>query len=90
MLTTSSIEITTEEIHENILLYPNPTAGIINIQADNILTLSIKIYTTIGQLVFSEDNLNSNSQIKLNQPSGMYMVIVKTNNSTSTSRLIIK
>jgi hypothetical protein len=41
-------------------------------------------------LVFSEDNLNPNSQIKLNQPSGMYMVIVKTNNSTSTSRLIIK
>jgi len=90
MLTTTSIEITTKEVHENILLYPNPSAGIINIQADNILTLSIKIYNTIGQLVFSEDNLNPNSQIKLNQPSGMYMVIVKTNNSTSTSRLIIK
>jgi hypothetical protein len=90
MLTTTSIEVTTKEVHENILLYPNPSAGIINIQADNILTLSIKIYNTIGQLVFSEDNLNPNSQIKLNQPSGMYMVIVKTNNSTSTSRLIIK
>ena len=90
MLTTTSIEITTKEVHENILLYPNPSAGIINIQADNILTLSIKIYNTIGQLVFSEDNLAPNTQILLEQPSGMYMVVVKSINSISTSKLIIK
>ncbi len=90
MLATTSIEMVHEEAHDNILLYPNPSEGIINIQIDNTIGTSIKIYNTIGEMVFSEDSLNPNIQIKLNQPPGMYAVVSKTNSSTSTLRLIIK
>jgi len=90
MLTTTSIERATEEGQHNILLYPNPSTGIINIQTENTFGTSIKIYNTIGEMVFSEYNLNPNSSIQLNQPQGMYMVVVKTDNSTSTSKLILK
>jgi hypothetical protein len=41
-------------------------------------------------LVFSEENLNPSDQFTLQQPPGMYMVVVKTSNSTSTVKLIIK
>ena len=90
MLTATSIEMVPEEAHDNILLYPNPSEGIINIQTDNTIGTSIKIYNTIGEMVFSEENYNPNSSIQLNQPPGMYMVVVKTDNSTSTSKLILK
>ncbi|MCP4485426.1 MAG: T9SS type A sorting domain-containing protein, partial [Flavobacteriaceae bacterium] len=49
-----------------------------------------KIYNLVGELVFSEDNLDPNTQISLKQPSGIYMVVVKSMNSISTSKLIIK
>ena len=90
MLTTLSMENTTDHRRENILLYPNPTAGIFNIQTKHTFATSIKIYNLIGELVFSEDNLNPNNQISLQQPSGIYMVVAKSMNSTSTSKLIIK
>ena len=90
MLTTLSTENTTDSNRENILLYPNPSSGILNIQTNHTFTPSIKIYNLIGELVFSEDNLSPNSQITLNQPPGIYMIVVKTNRSTSTSKLIIK
>ncbi|WP_091954535.1 T9SS type A sorting domain-containing protein [Polaribacter sp. Hel1_33_78] len=81
---------TTDSYRENILLYPNPSSGILNIQTNHTFTPSIKIYNLIGELVFSEDNLSPNSQISLNQPPGIYMIVVKTNRSTSASKLILK
>ena len=90
MLTTTSIEMVAEEAHDYILLYPNPSEGIINIQTDITIGTSIKIYNTIGEMVFSEENYNPNSSIQLNQPRGMYMVVVRTDNSTSTSKLILQ
>ena len=90
MLTTLSIENTTDSYRENTLIYPNPSSGILNIQTNYTFTPSIKIYNLIGELVFSEDNLSPNSKISLNKPPGIYMVVVKTNRSTSTSKLILK
>ncbi|MDG2081103.1 MAG: T9SS type A sorting domain-containing protein, partial [Bacteroidales bacterium] len=90
MLVTTSIEMANEEGSENILFYPNPSAGTINIETVNTSTSSIKIYNTIGELVFSNDDLTSNAQIHLDQPPGIYFVVVKTSNSTSTSKVILR
>ena len=90
MLTTLSTGTAAIGLKENIVLYPNPSLGTFNIQNNQTLTNSIKIYNLVGELVFSEDNLDSNTQISLEQPSGIYMVVVKSMNSISTSKLIIK
>ena len=90
MLTTLSTGTAAIGLKENIVLYPNPSSGIFTIQTDHTFTPSVKIYNLIGELVFSEDNLAPNTQILLEQPSGMYMVVVKSINSISTSKLIIK
>ena len=90
ILTTTSIEMAPEEAHDNILLYPNPSTGIINIELENPITTSIKIYNTIGKIVFSDDNLKPNSSIQLHQSPGLYLVVLKTSNSTATSKLILK
>lgn len=90
MLTTTSIEMALDEGSKNTLLYPNPSTGIINIETGNTFGSSIKIYNTIGELVFSDDDLNTPKPIQLNQLPGLYIVVIKTNNSTSTSKLILK
>ena len=90
MLTTLSTGTAAIGLKENIVLYPNPSSGIFTIQTNQTLTGSIKIYNLIGELVFSEENLNPSDQFTLQQPPGMYMVLVKNNNSTSTIKLIIK
>ena len=90
MLVTTSVEIAFNEGNENTFIYPNPSAGTINIETVNTSTSSIKIYNTIGELVFSNDDLTSNAQIHLDQPPGIYFVVVKTSNSTSTSKVILR
>ena len=90
MLTTLSTGTTAIGLKENIVLYPNPSSGIFTIQTNQTLTGSIKIYNLVGELVFSEDNLNPSDQFILQQPPGMYMVVIKTRNSTSTQKLILK
>ena len=90
MLTTLSTGTTAIGLKENIVLYPNPSSGIFTIQTNQTLTGSIKIYNLVGELVFSEDNLNPSDQFILQQPPGMYMVVIKSINSISTSKLIIK
>ena len=90
MLTTLSTGTAAIGLKENIVLYPNPSSGIFTIQTNQTLTGSIKIYNLVGELVFSEDNLNPSDQFILQLPPGMYMVVVKTRNSTSTEKLIIK
>lgn len=90
MLTTTSIEMALYEGNENALIYPNPSSGIINIESENTFSSSIKIYNTNGELVFSDDNLNTNNPIQLNQSPGLYLVVIKANNTITTSKLMIK
>ena len=90
MLVTTSVEIAFDDSNENTFIYPNPSAGTINIETVNTSTSSIKIYNTIGELVFSNDDLTSNAQIHLDQSPGIYFVVVKTSNSTSTSKVILR
>ncbi|MDA8886277.1 T9SS type A sorting domain-containing protein [Bacteroidia bacterium] len=81
----SSIESTND-----ISIYPNPTKGTINFRTKHIGKSSVNIYNGIGELVYTNDNLNTNRPLHLNQSPGMYVVVLDTNNSTSVQKLIIK
>lgn len=77
-------------ISNTFMIHPNPSDGVINIQTENTFVSSIQIYNTIGELVFFEDDFNTNNAIQLYQAPGLYMLVIKANNSTSTSKLILK
>jgi len=89
---TSIITTSTDEPDgaQMLTVYPNPSVGIINIETENTVGSLIKIYDATGKLVYSDDNLNPNIPIRLNQLPGLYLVVIKTNNSTSTHKLILK
>jgi len=90
LLTTTSIEMASEGSNDNILIYPNPSEGVINIDTEHTSASSISIYNSTGELVYSDDNFNSASQIQLNQAPGFYMVVFENNNLISRSKLVLR
>ena len=74
------------EISEsNVNLYPNPTSGILNIEGEGNMTISVM--NMLGQKVM-EMNATDKVIIDLNGcESGIYMVKVKTDNGTVTKKV---
>ena len=89
-ITQTTVGFANEQSLQTVSIYPNPSSGIINIDCEQKVGSSIKVFNTIGELVYSDDNLNPNRPIQLKQSPGLYMVIIKTNNLTSTHKLIFK
>ncbi|MEA2041978.1 MAG: T9SS type A sorting domain-containing protein, partial [Bacteroidota bacterium] len=85
-----------QNIQENISIYPNPTTGIINLEAPSVAERSRSIRPssvsvtnitgkTIKQFVIS----NSKFVIDLsNQPSGIYFIKIQTENIIMTEKII--
>jgi len=80
----------------SINLYPNPSSGIVNIDINDFSgCISIAIYSIYGSLVFQQDDIfiegsGFNKQIDLNFcKSGLYMLMVESENFTAYSKIII-
>jgi hypothetical protein len=76
-------------------VYPNPTAGLVNIEADLGLNtnVTIQVFNTIGALV-SERTLNGQAQVREvidlgAQANGIYIVKVTADGTTAVKRLVL-
>ncbi|MDA9056482.1 T9SS type A sorting domain-containing protein, partial [Flavobacteriaceae bacterium] len=71
---------------------PNPSTGIFNLYWKLNKSVTIKIYDSLGKLVFYEKNrdLSQNSEIELRAPKGLYFLKVNTTHSEVTKKLIVK
>ena len=76
----------------NFKITPNPTTGIFNLNLKSNELVMLKIYNTLGKLVFYEKNrdLTQNSQINLALPKGLYFLKVNIGNKVIAKKLIIK
>lgn len=76
--------------NDAIAIFPNPTTGILNINAVNA-NISVEIYNVIGERVYSNNNLNKgNNSIDLsNLSNGSYFVKINDNNEISTKKVIL-
>ena len=76
-------------------LYPNPTAGILNIELleEGSYLKSIELYSNSGQLLIQKEysDKTKSTQVSVNDlPSGQYMVILKSNNGGVVRKMIAK
>ena len=82
------VNITTdgiEEIDSNVSVYPNPTNGIVNINAEGIK--NIMIINALGQKVYE----TVDNQIDLSQfGNGIFMLRIETENGVSTQRIMVR
>jgi hypothetical protein len=73
----------------NLLVYPNPSNGVFNIQGQGIR--KIEVFNAFGQAVVSEETSNDHLQIDLSRyADGCYMLRVVTDNGISNRQLIKK
>lgn len=78
----------TEFENENVVIYPNPTNGIININAYNINEVSI--YNLVGQNVETMTIDNDNCMIDLSDyNSGVYFININTGKEIITKKIIL-
>lgn len=72
-----------------VVLYPNPTSNILNIQTKN--NIDIQIFDITGKSVFSANQVSNGSQLQLGSlKAGLYLVKLIDGQNQSTQKLIIK
>ena len=79
---------------DDVIIYPNPTTGILNFKLDNVFenNFSIQICNTLGQKVFEKLDLNKDN-VTVNLSSlnnGTYFITFSNSNKTITKKLLIK
>jgi hypothetical protein len=82
-----------EEINPDIVVYPNPTADVIQIRFENDITndpLKIRLYNIEGELIY-ETKAYSDSMIELNRlgfKAGIYFIELELANRLETKKVI--
>jgi dienelactone hydrolase len=72
----------------DLVVYPNPSNGIVTVQSSQT-NFDLKIYNTVGELVFSSHDIRS-IQLNLNNwSSGIYSLIISANNRFENRKLIL-
>jgi hypothetical protein len=69
-------------LEENLIIYPNPTSGYININKN----VDINVFNIIGDMIISKQNTNVLDVIKLTP--GMYNLQITYNNKTINKKII--
>jgi len=88
--TVSTVGTINNEFGSDLLLFPNPTNGEFSIDmGEEYNTATITITDLTGRLIFS--NIYNNRQLlnlKLTEPSGVYLLIIQTENKRAVIRLV--
>ncbi|MCX6233738.1 MAG: T9SS type A sorting domain-containing protein [Bacteroidetes bacterium] len=74
-----------------VTIYPNPVRGFVNLEFTTAIK-SVKMMNNIGQVVYSNENINSNEILRVNTASfepGIYFVQVQTTDGVITRKLTV-
>lgn len=78
-----------KEISNNFKLYPNPSNGKIQIEG-NLNINKISITDACGKIVFTENYNINNVQLNLGLQSGIYLITIKTLETSETIKFLIE
>jgi len=84
----SSMNITTSSTELDLQIYPNPTTGIINLEAP--LTGNLEIFNTLGQ-VLQTKQLEEEQQLNLNDfENGTYFIKIQTSEGILQEKVVLQ
>ncbi len=87
-ITCGSLDIDDNE-QEQILIYPNPNQGLVNIDLGSLQNASIKVINIIGQVMYAKEHIDSaNHQFEFNEAAGIYFVEVTSKEGKQIVKLI--
>ena len=92
----STLNVDEISSNENIVIYPNPTKGIVSINFENNFNnenVSIKVIDMIGKIIYEKKNIeiiNSSINIYLdNVNNGVYFITIQRKDKIFSKKLII-
>ncbi|WP_397447599.1 T9SS type A sorting domain-containing protein [Polaribacter sp. R77954] len=86
---TSTLSIDKINIFNDVLVYPNPSNGIVNIKS-NISFAKIELFSILGKKVFETTSIQNNQIDVSHINAGVYLLrLLDNNNKTKTKKLII-
>ena len=78
-----------ESTSEQITLYPNPTSGLVTIEAENLRHVSV--FNVMGQKVLESTSEGNRFECSLsNYGTGIYMMQIETTNGIATRRVVVE
>jgi len=85
----NTLSIVDNTLDSNITIFPNPTKDIVTIDFAVTTVYNIKVHSILGELVFEKDNIMDNKySFQLNQPAGLYIISLITENEQLQLKLI--
>ena len=79
----------TEENETQVKVYPNPTKGLVTLEAEGIM--EVLVYNTLGQCVLKKEVAESQSVVDLqNVSEGLYLLRVKTKNGIFSKHIAVE
>lgn len=80
------------DLTDKINIFPNPVVDQLNIQLDpSLKNAQVRIFDTMGGVVYNNNAFNNTEQINMSSfPSGIYMVYIKSDQGTTTKKIIKK
>ncbi|HXU28298.1 MAG TPA: T9SS type A sorting domain-containing protein, partial [Bacteroidia bacterium] len=88
---TIGIKQTTAANNYQVLVYPNPSNGIVNLQMNDYENARVEVYSLIGQKVYVQQMQNNLQQLNLAAlTNGVYQITVLKNNTAVYQTKIIK
>ena len=74
----------------NLSIYPNPGSGNVSVKVNESLSNgNLKIYNTLGEIIFSRENITDNLIQVSNLGSGMYFANVSNNRFNDTIKFLV-
>ena len=85
------INLINEKINNPLLVYPNPSNGLINLKLENGILEHVQVYDAFGKIVLVEKINNSFSSINMDAlPSGIYWLKAFSNGNAYFEKIIKK
>lgn len=72
---------------ESLSVYPNPTSGMVKIEAENLRNVSI--FNTMGQQIYNDKVTGGSFEYNFNGATGMYLIRVETDKGAETKRVVV-
>ncbi len=82
--------INDNQLSNAITLYPNPTNGLLHIDAKNVQIVNLKVYSKLGQLILSKTATDIKQLNLENLSKGLYFIKLKDKNGNIAIKKIIK
>ena len=71
-------------------IFPNPSTGLIYIDTDLEPYLDVEVYDLMGKRIFQRRYLDSDFSIRLNIPSGIYLLYISNDNIDYSRKVIVE